>query len=222
LSPTYAGRLDPLASGVLPVVSGLDLELKKSVTAEKKKYVASLLLGVRTDSFDVLGRVEEVSLKKLDSSFIIKCSENLKGKHLLKVPEYSSVSAGFGSLVKNKLAGRENRDVLREMEVKRLKFLDLSVVNRSDVLDILNSVYKTLTGDFRKKVVLESWEQVDPGLEFSLVKIELEVSSGTYVRSLGQFLGQLLDIPACVYALERVLVGEVGRERCIELTVPND
>ncbi len=54
---TYAGRLDPLASGILPVLDESSLGAKERIMALPKTYEVEILFGVCTDSFDVLGLI---------------------------------------------------------------------------------------------------------------------------------------------------------------------
>jgi tRNA pseudouridine55 synthase len=52
---TYAGRLDPLAEGVLLVLTGKEVHRKEEFLNLKKEYEVDVLFGVGTDTFDVLG-----------------------------------------------------------------------------------------------------------------------------------------------------------------------
>jgi tRNA pseudouridine55 synthase len=52
---TYAGRLDPIASGLLIVLTGDKVHEKESYLGLPKTYECIALLGVKTDTYDVLG-----------------------------------------------------------------------------------------------------------------------------------------------------------------------
>ncbi len=56
---TYAGRLDPLAEGVLLVLSGKEVHRKEEFLNLKKEYEVEVLFGFETDTYDVLGFVKE-------------------------------------------------------------------------------------------------------------------------------------------------------------------
>src|SRR5207344_2178219 len=51
----HTGTLDPMASGVLPIVVGRATRLARFVGGDKA-YVASIRLGISTDSYDALGK----------------------------------------------------------------------------------------------------------------------------------------------------------------------
>ncbi|HKC54754.1 MAG TPA: hypothetical protein VKC35_01475, partial [Vicinamibacterales bacterium] len=55
----HTGTLDPLATGVLPLVLGRATRLVRFLTASDKDYDATILFGVTTDTLDVTG--EETS-----------------------------------------------------------------------------------------------------------------------------------------------------------------
>lgn len=52
---TYAGRLDPLAEGLLIVLGGEECKKKEQFLAVDKVYECTVLLGFATDTGDVLG-----------------------------------------------------------------------------------------------------------------------------------------------------------------------
>ena len=52
---SYAGRLDPMASGVLLILQGATQTQREKYLSLDKKYRAKILLGFGSDSFDLLG-----------------------------------------------------------------------------------------------------------------------------------------------------------------------
>ena len=66
---TYAGRLDPMASGKLLVLIGEECKNKDRYLALDKTYEFSVLLGIGSDTHDVLGRLQtKLPLKETPSS----------------------------------------------------------------------------------------------------------------------------------------------------------
>jgi hypothetical protein len=61
---SYAGRLDPMACGILPVLVGEENDRRENFLGRDKTYVFTVLFGVATDTFDLLGIP-----KKVTSSF---------------------------------------------------------------------------------------------------------------------------------------------------------
>ncbi len=68
-----------------------------------------------------------------------------------------------------------------------------------------------MRGDFRQKEILELWNEVlteHADKHFSILKIKVSCSSGTYMRSLAHELGEKLGIGASALRIKRTRVGE--------------
>src|SRR6266516_7262353 len=63
---TYAGRLDPLAHGVLLLLIGEAVKKREEYLALPKTYEFEALLGIETDTYDILGYVQEAITKETD------------------------------------------------------------------------------------------------------------------------------------------------------------
>lgn len=55
----HTGTLDPMATGVLPVLVGNATKLSDLIMADEKKYTAKVLLGITTDTDDTTGEIIE-------------------------------------------------------------------------------------------------------------------------------------------------------------------
>ncbi|MGB2717637.1 MAG: tRNA pseudouridine(55) synthase TruB [Vicinamibacterales bacterium] len=53
----HTGTLDPLATGVLPLVLGRATRLSQFLSADEKEYVADVRLGASSDTYDAMGRL---------------------------------------------------------------------------------------------------------------------------------------------------------------------
>ena len=51
----HTGTLDPLATGVLPLACGRATRLVRFLTASDKDYLATIRLGIETDTYDITG-----------------------------------------------------------------------------------------------------------------------------------------------------------------------
>lgn len=71
----HTGTLDPLATGVLPVLIGNATKLSDLIMADEKRYTARVVLGVITDTDDTTGEViekREVSVTEEQLNEVIK------------------------------------------------------------------------------------------------------------------------------------------------------
>ncbi len=91
---SYAGRLDPMAEGVLLVVAGEENKNKDEYLKYSKEYTFDAVFGVRTDTYDLLGKVisdkeEEYEWKEVEEKLAHYILE-FKGKIQQQYPPYSS------------------------------------------------------------------------------------------------------------------------------------
>lgn len=88
----HTGTLDPIATGVLVCLVGKYTKLVEIITAEDKEYVATIKLGVKTDSLDITGNIiDEQKPKKLEEQNIKIVLNGLVGEYIQTIPLYSAV-----------------------------------------------------------------------------------------------------------------------------------
>ena len=87
----HTGTLDPLATGVLVVCVGTYTKLVESLTSQDKTYVATMKLGVKTDTGDITGNVLERNPKSFSEQDIYLAFQNFPKEYEQTVPIYSAV-----------------------------------------------------------------------------------------------------------------------------------
>ena len=90
----HTGTLDPLASGVLPVLVGRAVKASEYVTSSDKHYVATLLLGIRTDTEDVTGRTLSECSDIPSESAVREAAAEFVGEIMQTPPMYSALKVG--------------------------------------------------------------------------------------------------------------------------------
>lgn len=209
---TYAGRLDPMAEGLLLALSGEDRFHAKSFQQLPKTYCATFALGFVSDTGDTLGMVTKNASRILCSEEeCIQALHALVGKHDVAMPAYSAYKVQGKPLHVWAKAHR-----LHEINVpRRLMCIDavrkssLHVVRAQDFLVSVSDAIAKVSGDFRQQEILDRWTVVLRDVqEVVLLSCELDVASGTYIRSLAEILGDHLGTGALLYRLLRTSVGE--------------
>ena len=121
----HTGTLDPLASGVLVICIGKYTKLVDLITSEYKEYIATIKLGIATDTLDITGNVIETShIKEFEEEEIIKVLNKYLGKQMQTVPKYSAIHVNGKRLYDY---ARNNEDVIlpkREVEIKEIELLN--------------------------------------------------------------------------------------------------
>ncbi|MBP6884429.1 MAG: hypothetical protein KBC17_01225 [Candidatus Pacebacteria bacterium] len=192
---TYAGRLDPAAEGLLIILTGEECKKKDEYSALSKTYVAEIILGVSTDSYDLLGIPKvELRIKNLESSMeeIKKYLDINIGKQMQEYPHYSSKNIDTGVL-----------PLPHEVELFEYKNLEIGERTQDEVSERVKNLTELVTGDFRQAKISEAWKTISIPEKLQTIKVELKVSSGFYIRQLAEDLGKALCCGACLYSLVR-------------------
>ena len=90
----HTGTLDPMATGVLPVLIGRGVKASEFMLTSEKHYGATLLLGVTTDTEDVTGEVLTESEVNLTEAEVLSAIEGFVGEIMQTPPMYSALKVG--------------------------------------------------------------------------------------------------------------------------------
>lgn len=210
---SYVGRLDPMAHGVMVLMGGDDLVNREEVKSLPKTYEFEVLLSVGSDSGDVLGLVEAGNLNgQVTEPEIKDWFEGLVGKRQQVVPAYSAVRVGGKALFEWAREGRIDEVVLprREVEIYASEYGGMKKVTKEEIWGQVQTRVNKVSGDFRQEEVVESWKKGLGNLsdELTIVSGTVECSSGTYVRSLSEELGEKLGCGTLTWEILRTRVGD--------------
>lgn len=166
----HAGTLDPLATGILLVCIGKATKQVDALQAERKEYVAELMLGATTPSYDMEHPVDKtypidhITREKVEEALVA-----LTGERLQAPPIYSA----------KKVEGLRAYELARAGEQVELR-------------KALINIYS---------ITLEEYD-------LPKIRIRVECSKGTYIRSLAQEIGEKLDSGAYLTMLRRTRNGQ--------------
>lgn len=122
----HTGTLDPLATGVLVVCLGSYTKLVSKITAYEKEYVATMKIGILTDTGDVTGEIIKKSNKEISKEKIRESFEKFPKEYLQTVPKYSAVKVNGKKMYEY---ARENIEISlpkRQVQIKELEILNIS------------------------------------------------------------------------------------------------
>ncbi|MDL2320358.1 tRNA pseudouridine(55) synthase TruB [Alistipes sp. OttesenSCG-928-B03] len=87
----HAGTLDPLATGVLLVCLGRATKRVEELQAERKEYVAEVMLGATTPSFDLEHPIDQTfPYEHITREMLDRALTELSGERLQTPPVYSA------------------------------------------------------------------------------------------------------------------------------------
>ncbi len=205
---SYAGRLDPMAEGILPVLVGPEENAnRKEFLGRDKQYVAHFMLGYGTDTGDVLGLLTGKDLRIIDDQVIEEAIKSLSEITEQTYPWYSSKTVDGIPLFEYARSG--NFDIERPKRSVHIKSVDgIDITTESDaglIKDIVTDIGQ-VRGDFRQAEIISLWNQAVEGKLVQMVSCVLEVSSGTYIRALTESVSRKIGIPVVLYRLIRTKV----------------
>jgi tRNA pseudouridine55 synthase len=122
----HCGTLDPDATGVLVVCVNKATKLVPFLTSNKKEYIATLSLGVATDTYDASGAVLETKeYVTMSDNDIKKAVASFVGKQLQKPPIYSSIKVNGRKLYEYARNGESVEIPVREVEVFSIEIISI-------------------------------------------------------------------------------------------------
>lgn len=255
---TYAGRLDPLASGILPVLDEATLAEKADILVLPKVYEIEVLFGVSTDSFDILGKV--YSLKDSIKWHTLSISEKLAqtksfedfkdmlnrfahfegdsykvdkesihtciGSYTQTYPFFSSQPVeGLSLFAYTKKFGIEKANIhapKKEVSLINISYIDSRYIELKDLKQLVQGTVSNISGDFRQDEILKQWNNFFENNNhnqsgFPVMRLQLEVSSGFYMRSFACWLGQLAGTGAIALSICRKSIGPYTESDLIKI-----
>ena len=217
---THTGTLDPMAEGVIIVLTGENRLKRQELSSMVKGYEFEILFGISTDSFDGMGFVthENFSNTDLKETSIKDVCISFLGSYEQQVPIFSA------QLYKGKKLfewGHQKADIPLPNKKGEIYKFDLISLNKialkdkiSEILDKLGNIH----GDFRQEEIISQWENylslVQSNTKVFVGKFYVEMSRGLYVRSLSQDLCKKLNTAGFITSLVRLVNGKYTRKEC--------
>ena len=149
----HTGTLDPMATGVLPVLLERGVKASEFMLSSDKHYIATLLLGVTTDTEDVTGEVLTTSDDIPAESEVISAVESFVGAYMQTPPMYSALKVGGKKLCDLARSGVEIDREPREVHIYSLSCEKIN--EREYTLDVRCSkgtYIRTLCADIGAKL----------------------------------------------------------------------
>lgn len=123
----HMGTLDPLATGVLPILIGSATKAQVYINDQYKEYIATMKFGIETDTLDITGKVifEDRTIKVDKTTFIEKMNK-FKGKIKQKPPMYSAIKKNGQKLYELARRGETIDIEERYIEIFKIDLIDFS------------------------------------------------------------------------------------------------
>lgn len=202
----HTGTLDPMATGVLPVLIGNYTKLSKYLIEHDKTYIAKIKVGEKSDTGDREGniiKVQDVDLNKLSEENVKKVLDSFFGKQKQIPPMYSAIKVDGKKLYEYARQGIEVKLEPRDIEIYDIKLLSINnleiefevscskgtyirslcedIAERLGTIGYMSSLNRVLVDKFsiEEAIDFETLEKLKDNIEEKLITME-EVFSDLY------------------------------------------
>ena len=129
----HTGTLDPMATGVLPLLIGKGTLCSKYLINHDKIYNVKLQLGTKTDTADSEGNIieqKEIKEEMLSQNIVEKALNDFIGKQKQIPPIYSAIKVNGKKLYEYARKGEKVEIKPREIEIYDIKLLKINEENK--------------------------------------------------------------------------------------------
>ena len=149
----HTGTLDPLATGVLPVLIGRGVKASEFMLTSDKHYKATLLLGLTTDTEDITGQIKSECDNIPSESEVLAVASRFVGESLQTPPMYSALKVGGKKLYELAREGKSIEREARKITVYSLECNRLSEREYTLLVHCSKGTYiRTLCADIGKSL----------------------------------------------------------------------
>lgn len=203
----HCGTLDPLATGLLIILIGKATKLADTFLNDSKKYFATMLLGVKTDTLDVTGKIIEIKQGIPVSQKVVAALKSFEGEIEQRPPLFSALKYKGQTMYKLARGGKiiipEKRKVVIH-HIRKIKWLPpLASKSSLSLLFEGNNIFSGGRNMFK-----HCYDNADALRDLPEFFFEVKCSKGTYIRSLCDNAGELLGCGAALKELRRVESGK--------------
>ena len=212
---SFAGRLDPMAKGTLMLLVDEDCLKQDIYIKHEKIYRFKLVIGVSTDSHDILGKLLNYNLNYNHETINTKLINDIIDKFIGMQEQYNPCYCSkrirgkpLWYLTKNNLL-KDTEMPKKHINITYLKFLKKNIENiDTTIYYFINLISKVSTKyNFRQDEILPMWEKFklnNIDNKIMILDFETHVSSGTYIRKLAHDIGTFIDIPCIALNIDRL------------------
>lgn len=120
----HTGTLDPDATGVLPICLGTATKVCDLLTDRSKEYIATMLLGVETDTYDCSGTVVNKKPVEVNEERISEILHGFVGESMQIPPMYSALKVNGKKLYEYAREG-----IKIERKPRKIQIYDLEILH---------------------------------------------------------------------------------------------
>lgn len=156
----HAGTLDPLASGVLPILVGAATRFSEELTGGRKRYDATIRLGARSATDDAEGPIEPTGAPLPSEDEVVRALQAFVGTFDQRPPSFSARKVGGRTAHRAARAGDPIDVPPRTVTIERIDLLGL--VGGDGWLDVRIDV-RCGAGTYIRSIARDVGERLETG-----------------------------------------------------------
>ena len=195
----HTGTLDPMATGVLPVLLGEYTKLSKYLIEHDKTYIAKLKLGIKTATGDIEGdvlKLEDFDRAILDKKNVESVLKSFLGKQKQIPPMYSAIKINGKKLYEYAREGKTVEVEPRDIELYKMNLISIvddeiefevscskgtyirvvceDLAKALGTIGTMSSLNRTIVDKFKieDSITFETLEEIKCDVESKLIKME--------------------------------------------------
>lgn len=166
----HTGTLDPLATGLLVICIGNATKAADYITNGNKAYIATMQLGLLSDTLDITGEITKLPKKEIPQETIREVFSSFLGEQLQLPPMYSA----------KKIDGKKLYELAREGKQIERKPANITIY-RLDILSIADDMIRFYVECSKGTYIRSLIDDIGKKLEYGAVMTELKrVKSGQF------------------------------------------
>jgi tRNA pseudouridine(55) synthase len=215
------GKLDPMARGLTRVLTDDKTKLMDNFLKNDKTYEFNIVLGIKTDTDDIMGMIKSIDItgnhyiEDIKSKIDDICS--FKEQHF---HPFSAIKIKIGDKRQSlhQWTQERNMDMLqlpkKNVQVLSKEYGDIQTISidnyYKNIKNRLGTINMKHISTFRVPEILTSWDECMQTMHKSDVKyitilpVKLRVSSGFYIRMLPYYLDKIYNVQSHIYDINRV------------------
>ena len=211
---SYAGRLDPMASGKLIILCDDESKNRSAYDSLDKEYEFEVLFGCSTDTGDVLGiPVPVPESQRYSQKKLARIANEMRGVHTVPYPAYSSKTVNGTPLFE--YARKKTLHTIEiptlDMRVYSLRCSGVRAISSTVLLEkILSKIVLLQSSEFRSDEIGRAWSELLGGrdMQYAIAKFTAVVGSGTYIRTLASMIAKRVGTDGIAYSIHRSAIGK--------------
>jgi tRNA pseudouridine(55) synthase len=218
----YAGRLDPLAQGIMLILTDNDVKSMDTNLKHDKIYTFDILLGISTSSHDIAGTINEETnnINYTHEELYTRLHEFIKTYSTQSYPLISSYVINHESYGRHPMWWYYKNNINITIPNKSITIIDYNIISISKIScnDFYNNAIQRLQTVTNNKTfeelnintIIENYKnklKITNPTDYKIkIQMQLKVSSGFYIRQFCSDFGKYINIPTIALDITRTQI----------------